>query len=92
MERIVKRNTFFWQSFVYPCDTMMPGMKLGWNLVTGLDRFWSSWKSADDPAKGKYYLKVDIRGYPQLFLMKGSVKKFRSRSWNALALTGYPTQ
>ncbi|RDY03955.1 G-type lectin S-receptor-like serine/threonine-protein kinase, partial [Mucuna pruriens] len=77
-----------WQSFYYPCDTMMPGMNLGWNLVTGLDRFLSSWKSVDDPANGEYSFKVDIRGYPQLVFMKG----FRLGSWNGLALTGYPTQ
>jgi len=26
----------------------------GWNLVTGLKRMQSSWKSTDDPAKGEY--------------------------------------
>ncbi|KAG5020573.1 hypothetical protein JHK87_016428 [Glycine soja] len=25
-------------------------MKFGWNLVTGLERFLSSWKNEDDPA------------------------------------------
>ncbi|TKY66608.1 G-type lectin S-receptor serine/threonine-protein kinase [Spatholobus suberectus] len=87
-----KEENLLWQSFDHPCDTMMPGMKLGWNLVTGLDRYLSSWKSEDDPAKGEYSFKVDIRGYPQLVLMKGSIRKFRLGSWNGLALTGYPTQ
>ena len=44
---------FLWQSFDYPCDTLLPEMKLGWNLVTGLERFLSSWKSTDDPAQGE---------------------------------------
>ncbi|KAK7312948.1 hypothetical protein VNO77_37221 [Canavalia gladiata] len=87
-----KEEHLLWQSFDYPCDTMMPGMKLGWNLMTGLDRFLSSWKSADDPARGEYSAKVDITGYPQLVLMKGSAIMFRLGSWNGLALTGYPTQ
>ncbi|CAJ1978625.1 unnamed protein product [Sphenostylis stenocarpa] len=87
-----KKENFLWQSFDYPGDTIMPGMKLGWNLETGVDRYFSSWKSADDPAKGEYSFKVDIRGYPQLVLMKGSTVKFRPGSWNGLALTGYPTQ
>ncbi|XP_027355257.1 uncharacterized protein LOC113865090 [Abrus precatorius] len=83
---------FLWQSFDYPCDTMMPGMKLGWNLVTGLDRFLSSWESEHDPAKGKYSVRVDLRGYPQLVFMRGSTIKFRLGSWNGISSTGYPTQ
>jgi hypothetical protein len=45
---------FLWQSFDYPCDTFLPEMKLGRNLVTGLERFVTSWKSADDPADGEF--------------------------------------
>nr|GMC51831.1 G-type lectin S-receptor-like serine/threonine-protein kinase At4g27290 [Ipomoea batatas] len=39
-----------WQSFDYPGNTLLPGMKLGQNLATG--HVWSltSWKSNDDPA------------------------------------------
>ncbi|KAI9075613.1 hypothetical protein K1719_042413 [Acacia pycnantha] len=44
-----------WQSFDHPCDTLMPGMKLGWDQETGLDRFVSSWKSSDDPGIGQVF-------------------------------------
>ena len=30
-------ENLLWQSFDYPCDTLMPGMKLGKNFVTGRD-------------------------------------------------------
>ncbi|KAK2408438.1 G-type lectin S-receptor serine/threonine-protein kinase [Trifolium repens] len=89
--RIGKGNVL-WQSFDYPCDTLLPGMKLGWNLVTGLNRFVTSWKSADDPGMGEYSVKIDIRGLPQLVIMKRSVNKFRIGSWNGLGFTGYPVQ
>jgi hypothetical protein len=81
---------FLWQSFDYPCDTFLPEMKLGWNLVTGLERFLSSWKSTEDPAPGEYSLRIDPRGLPQLLIMKGDSIKARAGSWNGLRFTGYP--
>jgi hypothetical protein len=38
-------ENLLWQSFDYPCDTLLPGMKLGRNTMTGLDRYLSSWKT-----------------------------------------------
>ena len=62
-------DNFLWQSFDYPCDTLLPGMKLGFNLVTRLDRFLSSWNSDEDPARGEFTFLVDPNnGYPQLLL------------------------
>ncbi|KEH19640.1 S-locus lectin kinase family protein [Medicago truncatula] len=86
------KDYILWQSFDYPCDTLLPGMKLGWNLVTGLNKIQSSWKSTDDPAKGEYSSGVDLRGYPQVVIMKGSAIKLRVGSWNGRSFTGYPTQ
>ncbi|KAJ4839038.1 hypothetical protein Tsubulata_025657, partial [Turnera subulata] len=45
-------DQFLWQSFDYPTDTIIPEMKLGKNLVTGLDWHYTSWKAPDDPARG----------------------------------------
>src|ERR1044072_2550097 len=71
-----------WQSFDYPSDTLMPRMKLGWNLETSLERFLSSWKSADDPAEGEYTFKLDLRGYPQVIRFKdGSTIDARPGPW-----------
>ncbi|KAG5117370.1 hypothetical protein JHK84_043483 [Glycine max] len=79
-----------WQSFDYPGDTLLPGMKIGWNSETGLERFLTSWKSVDDPAEGEYIVKMDVRGYPQLMKLKGTDIRFRAGSWNGLSLVGYP--
>ena len=35
-------ENFPWQSFDYPCNTLLQGMKFGRNTVTGLDWFLSS--------------------------------------------------
>ncbi|KAK7257255.1 hypothetical protein RIF29_31100 [Crotalaria pallida] len=83
-------DNFLWQSFDYPTDTYLPGMKLGWDLITGLERFVSCWKSEDDPAVGEYSEKVDRRGYPQVIKWKGSAIKKRVGPWTGLSFTGYP--
>jgi hypothetical protein len=64
-------------------------MKLGWNLVTGLERFLSSWKSTDDPAQGAFSLRLDLHGYLQFVTMEGSKIKARVGSWNGIHLTGH---
>ncbi|XP_038979331.1 S-locus-specific glycoprotein S13-like [Phoenix dactylifera] len=79
-----------WQSFDYPSDTLLPGMKLGWNLKTGLNRYISSWKSSDDPSPGYYSFKLDPHGSPELFLYRESTKIHASGPWNGLEFSGVP--
>ncbi|KAM0063752.1 putative protein kinase RLK-Pelle-DLSV family [Helianthus debilis subsp. tardiflorus] len=38
-----------WQSFDFLTDTLLPVMKYGWNLVTGVEWRLTSWKSVNDP-------------------------------------------
>ncbi|XP_020224548.1 G-type lectin S-receptor-like serine/threonine-protein kinase At4g27290 [Cajanus cajan] len=79
-----------WQSFDYPVDTILPGQKFGRNLITGLNRYMSSWNSSDDPSQGKYRYQIDISGYPQIVLREGSVKRYRFGSWNGVQFSGVP--
>ncbi|KAL5737857.1 hypothetical protein ACOSP7_030618 [Xanthoceras sorbifolium] len=83
-------DNFLWQSFDYPGDTLLPGMKLGKNLVTGLEWSYTSWKSTDDPSQGNFTQMIDPRGSPQLFLKKGTETLYRAGSWNGLHWTGSP--
>ncbi|XP_030932573.1 G-type lectin S-receptor-like serine/threonine-protein kinase At4g27290 isoform X2 [Quercus lobata] len=83
-------KNLLWQSFDYPCDTLMPGMKLGKNFVTSRDWFLTSWKSTDDPAKGEFSLRIDTHGLPQQVSMKGDKIKARGGPWNGLSFSGYP--
>ncbi|TXG67247.1 hypothetical protein EZV62_008522 [Acer yangbiense] len=83
-------DNFLWQSFDHPGDTLLPGMKLGKNLVTGMEWFYTSWKSTDDPSRSDFTMLIDPRGYPQLFLKMGPVIVYRAGSWNGVQWTGSP--
>ena len=69
-----------WQSFDHPTDTLLPGMRLGLNLIIGLVRFLTSWKSQDDPGTGDCIYKMNPNGSPQAFFYKGSILH-RSAAW-----------
>ncbi|KAK1402688.1 hypothetical protein POM88_002293 [Heracleum sosnowskyi] len=81
-------GNYLWQSFDIPGNTQLPGAKLGWNLETGLERYLSSWKSADDPSPGEYTHHIDRDGFPQYMLRKGSAIVSRGGSWNGVSFSG----
>ncbi|KAL4324259.1 hypothetical protein GQ457_11G013190 [Hibiscus cannabinus] len=83
-------ENFLWQSFDYPCDTLLQGMKLGRDLVTGLDRPLSSWRTPDDPSPGNFTYRFDFGGFPELILREGSVIRFRPGPWNGVRFSGTP--
>ncbi|KAL1299386.1 hypothetical protein AAHE18_18G106000 [Arachis hypogaea] len=79
---------FVWQSFDYPSDIILPGIKLGRNLVTGIKWSITSWSNSSDPSPGRYSLRFDIDGCPQTMMRDGSTKVFRFGSWNGVQLIG----
>ena len=81
-------ENFLWQSFDYPGDTFLPGMKLGRNTVTGFNWHLRSWKSPQDPSQGNYTYQFGPKGYAEKFLREGSVIKFRSGPWNGVRFSG----
>ncbi|XP_009611414.1 G-type lectin S-receptor-like serine/threonine-protein kinase At4g27290 isoform X1 [Nicotiana tomentosiformis] len=81
-------GNFLWQSFDHPTDTLLPGMKLGWNFVTDREVYLSSWKNGEDPAPGDFTYHCDPSGYPQNFLKKGNNVVYRSGPWNGLRFSG----
>nr|XP_029122457.1 receptor-like serine/threonine-protein kinase SD1-8 isoform X3 [Elaeis guineensis] len=83
-------GSFAWQSSDYPSDTLLPGMKLGWNLKSGLNRNVTSWTSPSDPAPGPYTMGVDLHGNPQIILWEGSSQLWRVGPWNGKTLAGIP--
>lgn len=89
-ESDVDPEIYTWQSFDFPCDTLLAGMKFGWNLKDGQNRYLTSWRNASDPAPGDFTWRIDIVGLPQMVLRKGSEKMFRSGPWNGLSFNGLP--
>ncbi|KAJ6796526.1 receptor-like serine/threonine-protein kinase SD1-8 [Iris pallida] len=81
---------FALQSVDHPTDTLLPGMKLGWNLTSGLNRNLTACASLTDPSSGPYTLSLDIKGDPQMFLWSGSTHTWRSGPWNGERLNGMP--
>ncbi|GMH24318.1 hypothetical protein Nepgr_026161 [Nepenthes gracilis] len=76
-------GNYFWQSFDHPTDTLLPGMKLGWDMKTGLNRILTSWKSSDDPSNGDYSCGVEVRGLPQIVIRRREAEVFRTGESNA---------
>ncbi|XP_060199264.1 G-type lectin S-receptor-like serine/threonine-protein kinase At4g27290 isoform X2 [Lycium barbarum] len=84
-------ENFLWQSFNFPTDTQLPGMKLGKNLKTGHEAYLSAWKNVDDPTPGEITLHIDPTGYPQALIRRGTKVSGRAGSWNGLRWSGEPT-
>ena len=51
-----------WQSFDYPTNILLPGMKLGVNHKTGRNWSLTSWLADNSPASGPFTLQWDPRG------------------------------
>nr|XP_023913316.1 G-type lectin S-receptor-like serine/threonine-protein kinase At4g27290 isoform X1 [Quercus suber]POF09452.1 g-type lectin s-receptor-like serine/threonine-protein kinase [Quercus suber] len=81
-------ENYLWQSFDYPSDTWLPGMKLGWDLRTGLERRLTAWKSPDDPSPGELSWGIELHNYPEIVMNKGTKKFYRTGPWNGLSLSG----
>ncbi|KAF8663924.1 hypothetical protein HU200_055265 [Digitaria exilis] len=79
-----------WQSFDYPTDTLLPGMKLGVDIKAGITRNITAWRSPSDPSPGNVTFKLVIGGLPQFFLFRGTERIYTSGAWNGDILTGVP--
>ncbi|KAL3341136.1 hypothetical protein AABB24_025610, partial [Solanum stoloniferum] len=85
-----KDEIMVWQSFDYPTDTLLPGMKLGWDSKTGFNRNITSWKSPFDPSPGNYTFKLDVNGLPEAYLTNRDTIFYRSGPWNGVGFSGVP--
>ncbi|KAH0697205.1 hypothetical protein KY290_014644 [Solanum tuberosum] len=82
---------YLWQSFDHPLHTLLPGMKLGWDKKTGIDRSMRSWRTEGDPAPGDYLLRLDLGDsgqLPQLVLEKNQRIQSRWGPWDGEKFSG----
>ncbi|XP_062077288.1 G-type lectin S-receptor-like serine/threonine-protein kinase At4g27290 isoform X2 [Humulus lupulus] len=81
-----------WQSFDHPSDTFLPGMKIGWDFKTGLKRSLSAWKNMEDPCPGdlSYGFELKNNSCPEIYILKGTRKYYRSGPWNGVRFSGVP--
>jgi D-mannose binding lectin/S-locus glycoprotein domain/PAN-like domain len=84
------KNETLWQSFDYPSNTMLPGMKIGKNLSSGFEWYLSSWRSSDNPSTGTYSYKMDTQGLPEIVLWDGERVVFKTGTWIGSRFSGLP--
>ncbi|XP_050942706.1 G-type lectin S-receptor-like serine/threonine-protein kinase At4g27290 isoform X6 [Cucumis melo] len=76
---------YSWQSFDYPTDTLLPGMKLGWDLKNNINRRLDAWKNPNDPSPGNLSWRMELHEYPESVMWKGSQEYFRHGPWNEIS-------
>ncbi|XP_061336689.1 G-type lectin S-receptor-like serine/threonine-protein kinase At4g27290 [Gastrolobium bilobum] len=84
-------ESFLWQSFDYPSDTLLPGMKLGWNLKTNLNRHLTAWKNKEDPSMGDFTWGFVRSSNPEMVMWKGLTKYYRGGPWNGIQFSAAPS-
>ncbi|PKH89212.1 hypothetical protein CRG98_049972 [Punica granatum] len=78
-------ESYLWQSFNHPTDTMLTGMKVGWDFKAGMEKQLMSWKSALDPSLGQFSFKLDPSGFPQGKMFEGNITRYYS--WRLIAMS-----
>ncbi|KAM0011303.1 putative protein kinase RLK-Pelle-DLSV family [Helianthus debilis subsp. tardiflorus] len=89
---ITDNDNIVWQSFDYPGDTFLLGMKLGKNFISGKETYLTSWRSADDPSPGEYtYRFLMVKGkYQQSYIRRSSAIATRIGPFNGITISGRP--
>ncbi|KAK6132852.1 hypothetical protein DH2020_033403 [Rehmannia glutinosa] len=81
-------QSYIWQSFDYPTDTWLPGMKMVDDIDAGLEKYLTSWRNSDDPSPGDHVFRIENQGLPELVVFRGTRKLYRTGKWNGLYFSG----
>ncbi|KAL5061626.1 hypothetical protein RYX36_023363, partial [Vicia faba] len=71
-------ESFLWQSFDYPTNTLLPEMKIGWDKKTGINRLQTAWKNWEDPSLGDFTSSMSLSNNPEVVVLKGSSEFYRT--------------
>ncbi|KAI7736281.1 hypothetical protein M8C21_022731 [Ambrosia artemisiifolia] len=85
-------GSILWESFDYPGNSLLPGMKLGTKGNTQGKHLMSSWKSDDDPTPGSFVVGLSAEQPPQVFIWINSKPNWRSGPWDGGKFIGIPEQ
>ncbi|KAI3741093.1 hypothetical protein L1987_58760 [Smallanthus sonchifolius] len=85
-------GSILWESFDYPSNSLLPGMKLGIKGNTQGKQLLSSWKSNDDPTPGSFVAGLSAGQPPQVFVWHNSKPNWRGGSWDGGKFIGIPEQ
>ncbi|XP_015162370.1 G-type lectin S-receptor-like serine/threonine-protein kinase At1g61550 [Solanum tuberosum] len=93
-EFILKDNvtgSFLWDSFNYPCDTLLSGMNIGYNTSSGVKLVLSSWQAENDPSPGKFTAGLSVEMPLQGFTWTNYSKPYwRGGPWDGANFIGIP--
>ncbi|GMN61957.1 hypothetical protein TIFTF001_031044 [Ficus carica] len=93
-EEDVNLEAYLWESFDYPSNTFLAGMKSGWDFRKGLNRQLSAWRNWDDPCPADFTLAIEFdaerQASPESYIWKGGKKIHRSAPWNGPGTSGVP--
>ncbi|KAL3740271.1 hypothetical protein ACJRO7_021535 [Eucalyptus globulus] len=79
-----------WGSFEDPTDTLLPTMKVGVNVRTGVKKCLISWRSDSDPFPGSFSAGITSGMPPQGFTWNGSAPYWRGGQWEKSKFIGIP--
>ncbi|XP_059282012.1 G-type lectin S-receptor-like serine/threonine-protein kinase At1g61370 isoform X2 [Lycium ferocissimum] len=80
-----------WDSFKYPCDTLLSGMNIGYSTRTGEKFVLSSWQAEDDPSPGKFATGLSVEMPPQGFTWTNYSRPYwRGGPWDGGDFIGIP--
>ncbi|KAG8365052.1 hypothetical protein BUALT_Bualt18G0062900 [Buddleja alternifolia] len=82
------KSSYIWQSFDYPTDTRLPGMKMVDDPATGEEKYLTSWRSPDDPSPGDFVYKIENQGLAEMVILRVGIKRYRTGPWNGLYMSG----